>query len=285
MSDAAWFLLAPVLMAVAAGLAYRRWGAADVGGRFARLVLIVLTIGGALGAPLWWAGAPSAFPWLLPPLAGRMLAAAAVAFAVLGVRVLERPTPARVGLHAIAAEVYLAPLVVAILAFHLDHFDWSRPVTAGFFAIAAFLVIGAAPLIGRDRAAVRAEPVAAAALLVAGAILAVTAAALFFVPTTPIPALFPWANDPLTSRLIAVMPATLAVAFVLAARDRSLVADAGIFALVYGVGVVAAVVLNALAGKPLLVVYLVIFGAGAVVGAAVAWRAGCGVPASATSGP
>jgi hypothetical protein len=279
MTDTAWFFLAPMLMAIAGYAAHRRWREAEVGGAFARSVLIVLTIGGALGAPLWWAGAPSAFPWVLPPLAGRMLGAAGIAFAVLGVRVLERPTPARIGLHGIAAEVYLAPLVVAILALHLDRFDWSRPVIWGFFAIATFLVAGSARLVHRNRAAMPPEPVVAAVLLVAGAVYAVTAVALFFVPTTPMPAFFPWASDPLTSRLIAVMPATLAAACVLAARDRSLVVDVGLFALVYGVGVTIALMMLVAAGKPLLSAYLAVFGLGGLAGAWVAWRTSSSVAA------
>jgi hypothetical protein len=280
MTDAAWFALAPVLMAVAGYAAHRRWRDADVGDAFARSVLIVLTIGGALGAPLWWAGAPSAFPWVLPPLAGRMLGAAGIAFAVLGVRVLERPTPARVGLHGVAAEIYLAPLVAAILALHLDRFDWSRPVTWGFFAIASFLVVGAARLVRRDPAAVRPEPVVATVLLVAGAVYAVTAAALFVVPTTPMPDFFPWAADPLTSRLIAVMPATLAAACLLAARDRSLVVDVGLFALVYGIGVTIALMMLVAAGKPLLSAYLAVFGLGGLAGAWAARRTSTTVTAA-----
>lgn len=272
MTDTAWFALALLLMAIAGHLAYRRWRGAEVGGGFARLVLIVLTIGGALGAPLWWAGAPSAFPWALPPLAGRMLAAAAVAFAVLGVRVLERPTPARVGLQAIAAEVYLAPLVVAIVALHLERFDWSRPVSWGFFAIATFLAFGAARLVGRDPAAVAPDRAVVAVYGLMAAVLGVLALALFLVPATPIPWLFPWAADPLTSRLIAVMPATLAASFLLAARDRSLVADVGWFAFTYGVGVVVASAMQVAAGKPLLGAYIAVFGLGGLVGGWGAWR-------------
>lgn len=281
MTDAAWFAVALVLMAVAGWAAYRRWRDARVGGGFARLVAIVLTIGGALGAPLWWTGAPSAFPWALAPLAGRMLAAAAIAFAVLGVRVLERPTPARVGLFAIAAEVYLAPLVVVILAIHLDRFDFSRPVSWGFVAIAAFLVVGAARSVYRDRSALRPEPPVGRVLVAAGALYAATALALFVVPTTPLPMFFPWAKDPLTSRLIAAMPATLAAACLLAARDRSLVVDAGVFALVYGVGVTIASVMQVLGGKPLLVPYLVVFGLGGLAGAWAARRTSSTVTAAA----
>jgi hypothetical protein len=280
MTDAAWFALAPVLMAIAGWAAYRRWRFAPVGSEWARLVAIVLTIGGALGAPLWWMGAPSAFPWLLAPLAGRMLGAAAIAFAVLGVLVLERPTPARIGLLAIAAVVYLAPLAVAIVVAHLDRFDFSRPVTWGFFVIVALLVVGAARPMHLDRSAVRPEPSVVAVLLAAGAVYAVTAAALFVVPTTPMPMFFPWAGDPLTSRLISVMPATLAVACLLAARDRSLVVDAGIFASVYGIGVTIALVMQVLAGKPLLVAYLVVFGLGGLAAAWAAWRASTAVTAA-----
>jgi hypothetical protein len=266
MTDTAWFALAPVLVAIAGFVAHRRWREAEVGGASARAMLILVTIGAALGAPLWWAGAPSAFPWALPPLAGRMLGAAALAFAVLGVRTLERPTPARVGMLAVATEVYLVPLVAAIALLHLGRFDWTRPVTYGFFILAAVLVAGVAPSMRRDpRASPPPSPIGFVLLGFAG-VYAALAAALLFVPATPWPVLFPWASDPLTSRLIAVMPASLAAAFVLAARDRTLVAEAGIFAAVYGAGVIVALVANVMAGKPFLVVYAVIFGLGAVVG-------------------
>ncbi len=271
MTDAGWFTLAALLMIVAGFLAHRRWRRAEVGGGFARLVLIVVTVGAILGAPMWWLGLPSAFPWILPPLAGRLLAAASIAFAVLGIAVLERPSPARVGLHALAVEVYLAPLVVVIVLRHLDRFDWARPVTWAFFAIAGFLVIGAAPLVGRLGVARTAPDRPEMILLAAsGAVLAVFATALFVVPAAPWPSLFAWAGDPLSSRLLAVMPATLAATFLAAARDRRLVGDAGLLALVYGLGVAAAVAVNAFAGKPVPLAYVGLFALAALVGG-LAW--------------
>lgn len=77
---------------------------------------------------------PSSFSWDLPPLASRMLAAAGWAFGVATLAALQRPVPHRTGLLMLAT--YLAPLLAAVLLFHLDPY---APITYAFFAIVLLL--------------------------------------------------------------------------------------------------------------------------------------------------
>ena len=106
MTDAAWFAIALVLLLACLALGFRRWGGRDLGpsgaGAVAKFVLISTTVGGLLGAPFWWLDLPPSFAWDLPPVASRMLAAAALAFGLAGLIVLERPSEARTRLYLIA---------------------------------------------------------------------------------------------------------------------------------------------------------------------------------------
>src|SRR5262245_55611330 len=110
-------------------LCYRRWvlprAGLDIQSRGLLVLLILTLIGGAVGGPVWWADAPWAFSWDLPPLAGRMLAAAGWTFAVICFLALERPSPGRLRLLVWLLAIYLLPLVAAILLFHLDRFDFA----------------------------------------------------------------------------------------------------------------------------------------------------------------
>jgi len=58
-----------------------------------------------------------------------MLAAAGWSFALVCWLALERPSLPRLRLVVIMLFVYLTPLAVAILLFHLSRFDWMAPIT------------------------------------------------------------------------------------------------------------------------------------------------------------
>jgi Na+/melibiose symporter-like transporter len=97
-------------------------------------------------------------------------------------------------------------------------------------------------------------------LLLAGLVLTIWGAALFVTPTAPYPLVFNWPQDELSSRLIAAMLMTVAVAFFLSRRDAGLARLALLFAGVYGIGVVAAGMMNAVGGKPMPLLYVTGFG-------------------------
>jgi hypothetical protein len=135
--------LALLLGGVALG--YRRWvlpleGSLDRGQRGVLLLLIVTLVGGFVGSPFWWIDEPRSFSWDLPPLAGRMLAAAGWSFVALCLAVLGRPTAGRLRLALVMLAVYLAPLALAIVIWHRDRFDPRAPITYAFFAIVAALL-------------------------------------------------------------------------------------------------------------------------------------------------
>jgi hypothetical protein len=259
---AVWFFIAAAVFMAALWLAWRRWWNAltDIAPP-ARLTLIVTTIGAAIGAPFWWADADASFAWNLPPLASRMLGAAAVAFAVAGLYALERPKPARASLHSLFTAVYLAPLAGAIILLHLDRFDFAAPITWGFFAAVAVLCITS--VAGLRWTTAPRTPMRRAErlwLLAAGALLGVWGLALFAAPDTAWPPVFNWAADPLTSRLIASMLLTLAVVFLAASRDAALLPQAHLLGSTYGIGVVVAIGINVARGLPWPPLYLAAFG-------------------------
>lgn len=273
MSDAGWFAVAVVLLlaCLAAGLRY--WGSRDLGpagaGWVAKFVLISTTIGGLLGAPFWWLDLPPSFAWDLPPVASRMLAAAAFAFGVTGLMMLQRPSPARTRLYLILIVAYLVPLALVAVLFHLDRFDFAIPVTYGFFSVVVILSVGA--LLALSRPAGAASPgtppsaTVAVWLYVGGILLGLWGIALFLVPTTTFPLVFNWAKDPLSSRLIAAMLFTIATALLLSRHDAGRARLALVFAGTYGVGVVAACLMNAAANLPVPPLYASGFALVAVV--------------------
>jgi hypothetical protein len=261
------------------GGGYWRWvrpRATDFQGRGLLLLIVVTLVGGLLGSTGWWFDVPSSFSWDLPPLASRMLAAAGWAFGVATLAALRRPDPHRLRLALLMLAVYLAPLLVAILLFHLDRFDPRAPITYAFFAIVLALTVPALwylarqPVIvppGPDAARQPAAPVAAWLTLVAVAT-AAWGAALFVTDRGPARLIWAWPGDLLTSRLIAVMLLTIAAGATYSLRG----ADAarimlGVVA-VYGGGVVLANLWNILAGRPVNPAYLAAFGVMALVSAA-----------------
>ena len=102
------------------------------------LLLTLLTLtGGFVGAIPWWLDQASSFAWDLPPLASRLLAAAGWAFALACLRALRHPTKGHLRLIMLMLTIYLLPLALAILRFHLDRQTggMSRDIERGSRAI------------------------------------------------------------------------------------------------------------------------------------------------------
>lgn len=239
--------------------------------RLAAERIIVLTlVGGFLGAPFWWRGDPDAFAWTLPPLAGRMLAAAGWAFAVACLLALRRPAEAQIRLIGVMLALYLGPLTIAILAVHRDRFDPARPVTWGFFSIVILLLAGALWLAkpGNGPTNDTMPPRAMRWVLVAvGGAAGLWGAALFAWPPGPVVAIWLWPTDALTSRLIASMFLTVAGACWAARGSAPLAVTVMAVVLVYGIGVSLAGLANLVADKPLPVAYMVFWSVAATAAA------------------
>lgn len=239
-----------------------------------RIVLLTLA-GGFLGAPFWWRGDRDAFAWILPPLAGRMLAAAGWAFAVACLLALRKPGAAHFRLIGAMLAIYLGPLTVAILVMHLDRFDPARAVTWGFFGIVILLLAGSVRLI-MSRQMLTPDTVPSGvlrwALAALGSATGVWGLVLFIWPQGPVSALWLWPTDALTSRLIASMFLTVAFASWMASASARLSVTVMVVVIVYGFGVCLAGIANLLADKPLPVAYLA-FWAMAAVAAAVSLAA------------
>ena len=243
--------------------------------RFARFprrthrTIALATAGALIGAPFWWGAAPDSFAWALPPLAFRYLAAAALAFGTTGLMVLWRPSPARVRLYLGMIALYLAPVVAAVLGMHRDRLDWGAPISWGFLVLAGGLTVSATLEMVRSPDLRRgAAPGAAERGLwtLFAALFALWALALFAVPAGPVRALWLWPQDPLSARLIAVMPATLALIAWMARSRADLGRPAAVGFATYGVWVTLASVLHGLSGHPVPWLYLGALGLAGVWG-------------------
>lgn len=287
MTDEALFGAAVVGLLVAIALGFRRWGGISEVGPASKFILISTALGGLIGACFWWFDLPASFAWDLPPVGSRMLAVAALAFGVAGLLVLERPSVARIRLYFTLIALYLIPLALAVVLLHLDRFDFTKPVTYGFFSVVIVLSIGAlANLLGaaqRGPDAVTPPDAATSAwLLIAGCLLGVWGVALFATPAAAFPLVFNWPTDPLTSRLIAAMLVTLAAAFLLSRANASLARVSLAFGGVYGIGVLAACLMNISAGKPVPPLYAGVLGLVGVVSLALSLRTASTEPATRT---
>ncbi len=233
------------------------------------LGLIVLTLmGGFIGSPFWWFDIPQSFSWDLPPLAARMLAAAGWSFAVVCFLALERPTVRRLRLVLLLLCVYLGPLVVVILFFHLNRFDWAAPITYGFFAIAGGMTVATLwylvrqPVVVPDDARDTAPAIFGVRLWVGALalVLAVWGMALFVTDAGPLKLIWVWPGDLLSSRLIGVMLLAIATGAVFSMRYADTARLFSSVALTYGVFVALANLWSVFVGKPIQFSYLIVFG-------------------------
>lgn len=233
------------------------------------LVLVVATLmGGFIGSPFWWFDQPWSFSWELPPLASRMLASAGWSFFALALLALQHPSYRRMRLVLIALFVYLAPLALAIFIFHLDRFDFSTPITYGFFAIvvpmttATFWYLLRQPRIVPDepRDTAPAIPVVHIWLNIVAVISVLWGLALFVTDNGPSNLIWAWPGDLLSSRLIGVMLLTIAAASAYSARYADTARLMLWMIIVYSLGLTLATLWNMLFGLPIKALYTAVFG-------------------------
>lgn len=273
MSDLSWQLLGLVLLVAAVVLSTFRWirpRASSLGVQASGLlILLALTLsGGFIGSFFWWADVARAFSWDLPPLASRMLASAGWSFSLATVMALEHPTQRRLRLLLLLLAVYLAPLVVVIFLFHLDRFDLSLPISYGFFGIAGGMTVATLWYLFRQpevlpdpaRDAEPATPPVSAWLGLVAVVTALWGLALFITDNGPSPLVWVWPGDLLTSRLIGVMLLTVATGALYSLRRADTARVMLAVSLTYGLGLAVASLWNTLAGLPIKVSYLVVFG-------------------------
>lgn len=256
-------------LALALGAGYwllrRRYPARLTGAQQGILLLTLLTLGGGfIGAFPWWLDVAYSFAWELPPLASRLLAAAGWAFALACGLALRHPTQRHLRLIMLMLVVYLEPLAVAILLFHLDRFDPLAPITYAFFTVVGVLLLPALwfcwqPVgIVVERLSDQRPPksVVQGWLGLVALCFGLWGLAIFITHQGPSPLIWLWPQDLLASRLIGVMLLTLAAAALYSLRSALLARTTLATMVVYGVGGVAATLWNTLAGKPVPVAYV-----------------------------
>jgi hypothetical protein len=271
MTDLFWQLIGLLLLLTGIAIGYWR-SVKPYQGRLSLwalglVTLIMITgIGGLLGSPFWWLDAPQSFSWDLPPLAARLLASASISFAVGCYLCLQYPTFRRARLILLLTAIYLMPLVVAVLFFHLNRFDFFVPLTYGFFILAVGIGLATTLYLFRQPTIIPDSPLDTAPvnpltniwIILTGLLLALWGIALFLTDSGPSPHIWVWPGDLLTSRLIAVMLLALAVTAFYARTYRDTARLFLSIVIVYGLGVVAANLWNPAAIK---VLYVAVFAA------------------------
>ncbi len=251
------------------GLLRRRHPGRLTGAQQTILLLTLLTLaGGFIGAIPWWLDVSVSFAWDLPPLASRLLASAGWAFALACGLALRHPTRRHLRLIMVMLAVYLTPLALAILLFHLDRFDPAAPITYAFFAIVTTLLLPTLWFCWRPVGIIAETPadqrrpkaVVQGWLGLVALLTGLWGVALFVTHQGPSPLLWLWPQDLLASRLIAVMLLTIAAASLYSLRHATLTRTTLAMTLLYGVGGAAAALWNALAGKPIPLAYVIAFG-------------------------
>ncbi|WP_435259533.1 hypothetical protein ACSBLW_07145 [Thioclava sp. FR2] len=219
----------------------------------AALTLVATCAGGFWGAFAWAPNYPYAFSWALPGLAAKMLAAAGWSFALAAFLALRKPFATHLRMVVAMLWVYLAPLTLAILTQHLARLDFGRAVTWAFFAIVLALLLASSVTLWhlRNFKEMDGRPAPALRLCLLGiaGVSGAWALALFLWPNGPLPLIWPWQGDPLTTRLIASMFLSVATGAWIARASRSLAQTALWVTLAYGLGVVIAVLAHALTGQ------------------------------------
>ncbi len=269
-------ILGLLALVLGVALGYRRW-IRPFQGQINRsqqglLLLITLTfVGGFVGSFGWWFDVSASFSWDLPALASRMLAAAGWSFAAGCWPALERPWQPRLQLIILMLFVYLVPLALAIVLFHLGRFDWNAPITYGFFGLVVPMVLLTVWYLFHPQAIMPLTddgPVTGAAqwwLWGTAVLMAAWGLALFLTDSGPAALIWVWPGDLLTSRLIAVMLWTLCAGALFSLRSRAALGVTLAVMIVYGVGVVAANVWNPTAVKLLYTVLFALLAAGSAV--------------------
>lgn len=235
-------------------------------GRGLLLLLILTFMGGFIGSPFWWADVPQSFSWDLPPLASRMLASAGWAFAIATFFALQKPLYGRVRLVLLSLLVYLAPLAIAIILFHLDRFDWAAPITPFFFFLVVGMILTTLFYLWRQPAILPPATVHPPSALVSNWLLGVAVLcglwglALFATDQGGSTLIWVWPGDLLSSRLIGVMLFTIAAGSVYGRAETEVARPVLAMIAVYGVGLALASAWNMWLGKPVPFSYLVVFG-------------------------
>lgn len=268
------------LLLIGLWLGYRRWiqpyrTVLDYQAQGLLLLLIVTLIGGAVGGIVWWIDDVRGFAWDVPALASRMLASAGFSFAVICFMTLQRPTYRRVRSVLILLLVYLAPLAVAIVFFHLERFDPAAPITYAFFAIVIPMIVATLWYLFRQPRIMADEPEGAPPgsslsrgwLSIVALITGVWGLALFLTDSGPSSLIWVWDGDLLSSRLIGVMLLTIAAGSLYSLRTAETVRPMLAMILTYGLGLTAASLWGLLVGQPVPLLYLTIFGLIALVSA------------------
>ncbi len=220
--------------------------------RQARMLALAVGFGGLIGATAWWPNAPYAFAWALPPLAARFLAVAACAFGVIALRAASLQSVGHLRLIAVMLLAYLGPLTGAIVILHLDRFDPTSPVSYGFFVIVLLLLAGAIAAFFRLPSDERG--MTSGMLGLVGTLAGLWGLTLFIWPEGPWATIWPWPQDPLTSRLIAAMFLTIGAACHYA-EGRAERRTVDLLCLIYGGGIAATAAIAALGGKPAFIAY------------------------------
>lgn len=266
-------ILAAVILGTGIGLAYLKW-VGPLGNLVNRqnlgalLLALLALIGGFVGSWFWWVDEPRSFAWDLPPLAARMLASAGWSFFVLCLVALQRPTFRRMRLVMLNLFVYLVPLAVAIVLFHLDRFDTAAPITYTFFATALVMAAASTWYLFRPvrvlpdtrQDAQLTNPMVRSWLLLIAVLVGVWGLALFITDRGPSDLIWVWPGDLLSSRLIGVMLLTIASGSLYSLRFADSAKHMLSMTMMYSLGLSVASFWNVLAGKPVKFAYLVVFG-------------------------
>lgn len=263
-------------------MGYKRWivprsEGLSTQGQILLFLFVMTMMGGFLGSPGWWVDYPQAFSWDIPPLAGRMLASAGWAFGVASFITLQKPLYQRVRLLLWMLFVYLVPLAVAILLFHLDYFDPKAPITYGFFIIVIFMTSASSwylyrqpEIIAGDKQGTQTSSATVQVwLLLIALIVGMWGVALFITDSGPVNLIWVWAGDLLSSRLIGAMLLTISVGAWYSRRNADTSRVMLISILTYGIGVALASAWGVFFGKPVVPSYLSAFGVIALVSAVI----------------
>jgi len=231
------------------------------------LLVIATMVGGLVGSTGWWFDVPQAFSWDLPPLASRMLAVAGWAFGAATFMTLQRPTASRLRLVLLMLAVYLLPLAIAIVLFHLNRFDPNAPITYAFFIIVTALIVPCLWYLVRHPFVItESNPITPPTqtirnwLLLITLVTALWGIGLFITDSGPINLIWVWPGDLLTSRLIGVMLLTLATAAIYSLQNADVARVTLVTMIVYGFGAALANLWTITAGKSVQPLYLLVFG-------------------------